>query len=493
MTILDIANVINVTIANVPQGLSSVNMNSVCLFTTDTPGNLDPFRTYLNSRDVGTDYGTDSETYNMATAVFAQAPNILSGGGRLVIAPLESSVSAVSGSWHTTDISANLSSLITVTDGDLKVVLNGTTINLTHLNFSSLASLSDIAAYLNTKLPDAIVIASSTVVTFTSKKVGTAASVVVGAVSGGMGTDLSGSGYFNTAGGTAVAGINSSGETIIAALARVSPLVQFVGFFTNLHVEDSVYESTATAVQALSNFWINATSSTTDIAGVCTTIGAAGDTQTKCLIYTVNLTTANLFCAAYVGRGFSVNFAGSNTFLTMNLKALATITPDPGINQTIYDAAKIAGVDTYDNFGIGAVTSNRYTADGLYFDEVYANLWLKFALQIAGFNFLASTTGRIPQTESGMNGLAAAYISILQQGLVVGVIGSGLQWNSSETFGDPEALRASIAAVGYYVYWQPIAQQSEEDRVARIAPLIQIAIKRAGAIQHSDVLAFIES
>ncbi len=493
MPTLDIANVVNVNISTVPQGLSEINMNSVCFFTNETPDNLDQFRTYLNARDVATDYGTDSETYAIANALFAQSPNILSGGGRLVVAPMETAVNATQGNWRTSDISANLAALIAVTSGKIRVTANGVNSDLTGLDFSSCTTLANIATILQRKLPDLFVTASSTALTFTSKKVGADSTVVVDQLSSGGGTDLSTSGLLNTVAGTETDGDDSSGETIIEALARVSPLVQFVGFFTNLHVEDAAYLATSNAVQALDKIWVNATSSISDIAGVCSDIGAAGNVKTKCLLYTKGLDLANLMCAAYVGRASSVNFSGSNTFLTMNLKALATILPDDGITQTVYDAAKLAGVDTYDNFGIGAVTSTKYMASGLYFDAIYATLWLKFALQIAGFNYLASTAGRVPQTESGMDGLASAYIKVLQQGLNVGVIGAGLEWNSSETFGDPEALRQSVTAVGYYVYWQPIAQQSQPNRAARIAPIIQMAIKRAGAIQHSDVLAFIEA
>lgn len=493
MTILDINNVVNVSVSSVPQGLSSVNMNSVCFFTTETPDNLDQYRVYLNARDVATDYGTGSETYAMANALFAQTPNILSGGGRLIVAPMIDAVSATQGRFVTANISANLSSLIAVTDGDLRVVLNGSNIDLTGVSFAGCSTLADIALILGRKLPDALVSATSTAITVKSKKTGADSTVVLEALSGGTGTNLAAAGLLNTAAGTDTDGEDSSGETIVDALARVSALTQFVGFFTNLHVEESVYLSTSTAIQSLSNIWVNATASISDILGVCTDIGAAGNTKTKCLVYTFGIDEANLMCAAYVGRSFSVNFSGSNTFLTMNLKALATILPDTGITQTIYTNAKAAGVDTYDNFGIGAVTSTRYGSTGLYFDEIYANLWLQFALQIAGFNYLASTSGRVPQTEAGMNGLASSYIKVLQQGITVGVIGVGLQWNSSETFGDPESLRASVTAVGYYVYWQPIAQQPQPERADRIAPVIQIAIKRAGAIQHSDVLAFVEA
>ena len=66
-------------------------------------------------------------------------------------------------------------------------------------------------------------------------------------------------------------------------------------------------------------------------------------------------------------------------------------------------------------------------------------------------------------------------------------------WGSSETFGDPQTVLNNIAANGYYVYSQPVAQQSQSARNARQAPLVQIALKRAGAIQSSNVIVLINN
>jgi len=49
-----------------------------------------------------------------------------------------------------------------------------------------------------------------------------------------------------------------------------------------------------------------------------------------------------------------------------------------------------------------------------------------------------------------------------------------------------------ITQKGYYTYSIPIAQQAQTDRELRKAPLVQIAVKRAGAIHSSDVLVIIE-
>jgi len=61
----------------------------------------------------------------------------------------------------------------------------------------------------------------------------------------GSGSDLSGASLLNVASGTATSGANSSGETILEALARVEEQTGFVGVFSNLQIEDAVVSSTA--------------------------------------------------------------------------------------------------------------------------------------------------------------------------------------------------------------------------------------------------------
>lgn len=490
MAILDISNVINVSLTSTPSGLSVPNVNSLMLLATETPDNLDAYRIYLNARDVATDYGSSSVAYEMASAIFSQAPNILTGNGRLVIAPMLSAVSATTGHFTTTNISANISALIAVTNGDLKVTLNQVVINLTGLDFTACSTLAEIATILQGELSDAIVTSNATTITVTSKKVGIDADVVLAAVSGGSGTNLAGSGYFNTASGSAVSGANSSGETLIEAIERVSPLVQFIPMITDLRIEDDVVEDTAVAIQALDILWFQDFASTSDIAGIITTIQEATETHTRCLLYTPSLIESNLMKSAFAGRACSVNFAGSATTQTMNLKSLATITPDDGLTQSIYTQADTAGADIYPS--VGGVSAVLDSGSNDYFDNIYNSLWFKLAIQVAGFNYLRQTNTKIPQTEPGMDGLKAAYAKICDQAVNNGMIGVGLEWNSSETFGNPDDFRRNITDKGYYIYSSPIATQSQEDRTDRIAPLVQIAIKLAGAIHKSSVIILVQ-
>ena len=51
----------------------------------------------------------------------------------------------------------------------------------------------------------------------------------------------------------------------------------------------------------------------------------------------------------------------------------------------------------------------------------------------------------------------------------------------------------NIADFGYYVYSLPLAKQSQTQRDARVAPLIQCAGKDSGAIHSSDVVVMVEA
>lgn len=490
---LSITNFIQVSVNSVPQGIDEPNPNSLALFTTETPADpLTPFGIYLDPTSVGEDYGTDSETYRMAIAIFSQEFNILNGGGRLVIIPLLSAVSATSGNFVTANISANLAAIIAVDDGDIKITVDGTAHNLTGLNFTNCTTLADVATILQARLVDAIVTATSTQITITSKKVGTDSTVAMAAVSGGTGTNLAGSGLFNAGAGVATGGANADGETIIEALTRTMSQVQYAPFITNLEMEDSVIQDTADAVQALDLIWVHSITSTGDIAGIASDIKKAGDSKTRLLFYSVSIDEAKLARAAYAGRGFSVDFTASESMLTMQAKSLATITPDTGLTQTLLLLIKAAGVDSYGKFGgISALYTSG--ANGGFFDEIYSNLWLKFAIQTALFNVLLTTSSKIPQTEAGMQKLVNALEQVLNLAVYNNILGVGLTWNSPDTFGNPADLKRNITDNGYYIYYLPIALQLQADRDDRISPTIQIAAKRSGAIQSVSTSVIIEA
>src|SRR5580698_1810957 len=102
-------------------------------------------------------------------------------------------------------------------------------------------------------------------------------------------------------------------------------------------------------------------------------------------------------------------------------------------------------------------------------------------MQTQIFNALAGVSNKIPQTEGGMTFLKGQAAVVCQQAVLNGWVAPG-SWTAAVPFGNPADLARCISDYGYYIYSQPIASQTNANRVARIAPTIQIALKMAGAI-----------
>lgn len=486
MSELSISNVIRVTVQGVQRSRTPKNVNDVALFTPEAANNLSEYMYVIDPNEVATAFGSDSLTYKMALNVFAQDANVLSGRGGLVIIPMQNATNATPASFATASIS-DLTEFKLVNNGTLVITENDNEITLTGLNFTKCKTLADIAKVLQNATSAVNITVSTDTIVFTSKKLGATSSVVLS--SGDSGTDITGADYLNVAGGTDTAGTNATGETLGEAITRTYGKIAYTGVMCAKYMDDAEITAANTVVSGLDLIFVNVWYSEDDILGICKTIKDASLNRTRCLVYTDGYEGAKLMLAAYVGRAFSENFEGSDVSQTMNLKTLVNVSPDTGISQTDYNNAKESGVDLYISYeGDPAVVSNG--ANG-YFDVVYENMALKFYVQMGLYNALKATGTKVPQTEAGVTILKNAMGNVFKQFVRNGIIAPGA-WNSPQTFGDPETFRANIANQGWYVYSIPIVEQSQATREARIAPYIQGACKRAGAIHSADVLVVVE-
>lgn len=281
-----------------------------------------------------------------------------------------------------------------------------------------------------------------------------------------------------------------------AAIVRTLNMIYYFGILldTDAHsiASSSQFVNLATYVQTLDKMLIVASGTVADFqsGGLFFNVQQALQTNTQCIYYndgTAGDTPA--FAAAVASRGLSTNWDGSLTAQTINLKQISGFLPDQTLTATYLTQVQTAGVTVYPSFGgdPGLYTSG---ANG-WFDQIYGQYWLKFALQAAGYNFLAQTSTKIPQTEVGMTGLKGAYMTILAQGVNNGFMAPGL-WTGAAPFGNSADLIRCIADKGFYIYSQPVSQQSSANRVARKAPVVQIAVKLAGAIQSSQVIVQVQ-
>lgn len=431
---------------------------------------------YLQPGGVGTDFGTSSRTAQMATAVFAQQPNILTGSGQLIVILMQ-----------VTQTTLTLSGV--PASGTFEVTYNS--------NSSAAINWNDPIATIQSKVQAVPGLAAVQVTGNLHAELLTL--FFNGVYGAALPVTISANSLMTSAPAaiTFVIANPVAGESIGAAITRTAGLVQYFGIMSIralLTIGQTDLLAAAAIVQALVKvaFFVSHVSADIAPGGMLDLLRTGSFTQTRGLYYgdTVTVLNAVLMQAAYAGRALSTNFSGSNTTSTMHLKALATIQPDPTMTQTLLSQAIAAGADTYVSLqGVSAVFcsgANRY------YDQVYNQLWFVGALQVAGFNFLAQAATKIPQTENGMDGLKGAYRTVCEQAVTNQYCAPGA-WNSPTLFGNPADLIANVAQRGYYIFSSPVSQQLQADRAARKAPLVQIALKEAGAIQQSSVIVNINA
>jgi hypothetical protein len=282
-------------------------------------------------------------------------------------------------------------------------------------------------------------------------------------------------------------------ENLDAAIARIANEIYFEGILTTKEATDEEYAAASTAVQAMQNrVLMLPRSSSSAFAGIFTTVQS--NYNTKCLYYSYGTNpaqNARIFAAAYLSKALSVNYNGSNTTMTMNLKDLAGIQADTNISESVLQQCTNAGADCFPSIeGLPKVISNAQ--GGMYIDQILNQIWFVNTIQRNVFNVLATTRTKIAQTDANLEIITKTIRQACNQGVTNGYLAPGT-WNSSDTFGNYEDFYRNIEEFGYYIYHQPVAEQSQTDRQARKAPVYQIAGKEAGAVHLANILIYIEA
>lgn len=494
MAQIALSNVINISLSALPQGLTKYRTNNIALFSNESTSSVDPYIAAVSAAEIEQAYGTDSITAKMARAVFTPAFNLRTGEGTLFVFHYDG-VNAVAANQTTVAIDSSvITAFKLVSSGDLTIGIDGTDYELSGLDFRGISTVNDIVKILkNTNIDCDIEVVDTNKIRFTSRKPGADGAIALKATTGSS-TDIYGASYLNGASAVSVSGADASGTTLAEAVTAAEQQAFFGGVLTTQYCENSLILENATAIQGKDHIYYEAVQSLKNIEVLGYNIKSAGDGKTRLLAYSYGgAVAAKQAIATYATMASSTNYNGTDTCLTMNLKTLTGILPDLNLNQTYVNKAKTNGVDIYGSLeGLGVVFSNNNHG---YTDDITGQLWLKKDLEVQGFNYLRKTNTKIPQTESGMAGLKSAYEMSLVQGLANGFIGAGIGWGDDVAvpFGNPEDFRRNILERGYYIYSLPISEQSSADREERKAPVIQIAIKVAGAIHSSNVIVNISA
>ncbi|HBX8268011.1 DUF3383 family protein [Klebsiella pneumoniae] len=183
------------------------------------------------------------------------------------------------------------------------------------------------------------------------------------------------------------------------------------------------------------------------------------------------------------GRAFTVNFTGNNTTITLKFKT------EPGVTYETLTTTQAAAIDSINGnvyvyyANDTAIIQQGVMANGDFFDERHGLDWLQNYVQTNLYNLLYTSNTKIPQTDAGVTRLMTNVEASLDQAVNNGLVAPGV-WN-----GGPigQIQSGDTLTKGYYVYADAVSSQAQSDREARKSPVIQAAIKLAGAIHYGDV------
>ena len=496
----NISNVISVTL--LPEGLLAArdNMNVVAIMTSQQTGPLSTanrYEIYSDLASVATDFGTDSDMYAYAVAFFGTTPNPTNAGGLLVAGywrgaseTVAATAAVLTGAQlvETTVIDQ----LQAISDGALDIDVDGTTVNVTAMDLRSVTSLADVATLLDSEVSGitgaTVTVSTDDRIIVTSDTTG-ATSLITVASDPGTGTYIGTLlGLSTGTGAVATQGAASavlSAETQVEAATALKALVNVKGM--------TFIDADTDANRALMAAWAQANSVLVyEVFSGSTYLTTDPDTNVVWEIklssytnYRMLYSAANnrKLAATYMARVHVVNFNAENSALTMHLKTVSVTAES--YTQAQITAAKTVGLDLYTTIKNTPVILTSGAND--FVDNRYNILAFIDAVQTDMYNLLKGTATKIPQTQRGVNQMIDQAEKTTRGFVRSGVFAPGT-WSSPDYFGDKDTFDRNIAENGFYWIAGSLADQPQADRQARKSPVLQAAVKNAGAIHSADII-----
>lgn len=459
------------------------------LFVLGDSGRLpseDRVRTYSSVTGIADDYSSTDEEYEAAEAYFGQSPKpkFLKTG--------EHFASGAAGHLNTgaCNTDAQLAAIQAVTHGGMDISVNGTLCQLNDLDFHTDTTFDLVAARLQTAIR--LTVANTTVTHDGTKFIITSPTLVTGTVTVGSAPTAGGS---PTAIQALICATVATGAVVCPPLATET-ITQSLQLSWN---KDPTFYGVALA----SDLAVPAdhAQNVKDAMAWCQSMGLAfffTTDEAECLTYngTTNLGyyaknlgyehVYGMYSSGYpnaaisaAARFFSVDFNQPNSTITGMFKQL------PGIGEEALTETQKLQIESYNlnyytKFGTFLMMANGKTASGRFFDEVMGLDWLQNAVQTNVVGELATAPTKVAQTDAGVAKLVSQITLALKQAVTNGLCAPGT-WT-----GDPlgEVATGDFLKDGFYVYAQPVSQQSSVSRANREAPAITAICIGAGAI-HS--------
>lgn len=492
---IDLSNYVSVSVSKTPSSITERNVSVIAVFTKEEANiPINKYVIYKSPSNVANDFGIDSETYKIVNAIFSQSPNILSANGYVVVIPMLTSTTVAATAGYIECKGILWENFTEITDGSLKVTVDtGEAVEYTGLDFSGIKNIDNLVSVLQTKITTVNITTDNDNIYFTSKTTGATSKVNITASE--TGTDLTTTNLLNIDNATLQIGqAEYTGEERLQDIIIRSQKIMFYGACIPAWiVNDGEVLPSANAIQSTFSVLMLVNSNKLYLEAETTNpyyqVQQSALNKTRCLYYGGESDPLS-YVGAYTGSYLAVNYNGSNTVKNLHAKELIGILPDLTIGETELQQALGIGLDVYPSCGgVGAMYCSGANE---WFDTVVGLNWLQIQLQNAGFRTLRNVPTKIAQTEEGVSMFYASYEAVLRQARNAGFIAPG-SWTLPFTFGNSDDLKDNITNYGYYIYFEPIATQSTEDREARRCPLCQIAIKLAGCLNSSNIIVFVNN
>ncbi|WP_434524375.1 DUF3383 domain-containing protein [Photorhabdus asymbiotica] len=480
---LPVSNIINVTLNMAPHAAQARNFGALLIVGASNVINThERLRRYSDIDGVGADFGMDTPEYQTAALYYSQSPR-----------PVDLYI----GRWAKNHVGASLqgavltkqqqtlSKFTAVTNGSFKLTLNGKEVICNDIDFSKETNLNGVAQRVAEKLKDCSVTYDSSSARFT---VAPNSASTIGYVSQASGTYIGDLLKLDGESGATVIE-STKAETIAEAVATLGAASS--GWYGLVIADDMLTDEDILSVAdyiesaSVSRIYGHTVQKTAVLdADVDTDIGSKlkeGNYRRTLWQYS---TGKPYIVASLMGRMFTVNFNGNNTTITLKFKQEPAVTAE-NLTATQANALKKKNGNVFVKYNNDtAIIQEGVMANGDFIDERHGLDWLQNYVQNNLYNLLYTSTSKIPQTDEGVTRLMTNVEQSLAQAVMNGLIAHGV-WG-----GDPIGALNTGATLtkGYYVYAPPIATQAQADREARKAPVIQCAIKLAGAIHYADVI-----
>lgn len=490
---LSISQVVDVQLVEQTMGAARRDF-SICLLLTPEKGtafnNVNERYFYASSADqVGDAFGYGSDTHLAAQAFFSRKPQLrqlMVGRWNKVEQSIEKSDNQLRGAPITTD----LNFFKEVTNGYFSFKLGDEVISVEGVDFSKVASISDISAAITAKLP------GETTVKLTADEVGKRIIISDAEKTIGYAVDSELTGSYvgrmlalEDGQATKIKGNESAtvkAESLMAALAEINNLnAAFYGVYVAGQPADAEIDS--------AHAWVNSAAPSKVLAYTAlrdeqiewsesNIIKKWHDVNSGRVMVQYNQTGDNHAAAALLAEAVSTNWRGGNTAKTLKFKS-QSVRSDSRITINEANKCNRLGVNFYTDYDGVAMLAEGVMVGGRFIDEGVGLDAFIDGIQKAAFNYIKSVP-KVPQTDKGTAAIVSQLIPIAKEFVRNGFMADG-KWNGAPV---GEIETGDYLEDGYYFYAESFTEQAQTDREQRLGMPISVAIKLAGAIHKQDII-----